>query len=154
MVYTHNQFEVSQHQIETAIRLFLDEDDFYCSATLAGAAEEVLGKMLSEKRKVNNSLQSLTAATLRMLSAQEVEALSDGRPLKGYAVLKEEINFYRNWLKHYSEDDFRIEIDAKEAAEELIDRSVTNFFLLSQRESAPMRRFLEYQQSKYAGAST
>ena len=103
--------------------------------------------MLAEHKKVQNSVQSMVAATLRMLSEEELDALTDGQARKPYTVVAEQMNFYRNWLKHYSAEDFRLEIDTEEAARELIDRAVTNFFLLTQRETPQMRRFLEYQQS-------
>lgn len=44
--------EVATHQLNAAIRLFLEHEDIICSTTLAGAAEEILGKILT-----NNGVQ-------------------------------------------------------------------------------------------------
>ena len=74
----HNQLVVCEHQLNKAIELFLDEEDYYCSATLAGAAEEILGALLSESGK-EHTLQNSINTVLRMLSSDEVEALTGSR---------------------------------------------------------------------------
>ena len=144
----HNQLIVSERQLDRAIRLFLDEGDYYSSGTLAGAAEEILGSLLS-KAGHEHALDNMISTVLKMLSATEVDALGD-RPTKNpRGRISDTLNFYRNWLKHYQEDDFELHIDAKDAASELIDRAVTNFFQLTSRETEQMRRFLEYQRNEY-----
>ncbi len=149
MSETHNQLVVSEHQINRAIRLFLDEKDYYSSGTLAGAAEEILGSLLV-KGGASHSLNDQIKSVLGMLSSEEIEALAEGKQKSHSKIVASVLNFYRNWLKHYCEDDFETNIDAEEAAAELIDRAVTNFFRLTSRESREMRRFLEYQQNLYS----
>lgn len=149
MSETHNQLVVSEHQINRAILLFLDENDYYCSATLAGAAEEILGALLV-KGGASHSLNDQVKSVLSMLSSEEVGALADDKQKDSSKIVASVLNFYRNWLKHYCEDDFETNIDAEEAAAELIDRAITNFFRLTSHESIEMRRFLEYQQNLYS----
>ena len=43
---TYTKTEVAAHQLERALHLFLDENDYVCAITLAGACEEILGKLL------------------------------------------------------------------------------------------------------------
>lgn len=144
----HNQLVVSEHQLDTAIRLFLDDRDFYSSGTLAGAAEEILGKLLEEAGH-EHALNNMISSVRSLLAAEEVDALSDKPKKNPRSAISDELNFYRNWLKHYHKDDFELYIDAEDAAAELIDRAVTNFFQLTGKETKHMRRFLEYQQTQY-----
>lgn len=145
----HNQLVVSEDQLDRAIRLFLDEGDYYSSGTLAGAAEEILGSLLL-KAGHDHALNNMISTVLKLLTAAEVEALGDKSNRNPHSKISDELNFYRNWLKHYREDDFELYIDAKDAASELIDRAVTNFFQLTNRETEQMRRFVEYQRNEYA----
>ena len=144
----HNQLVVGEHQLDTAIRLFLNDRDFYSSGTLAGAAEEILGKLL-ENAGHEHALDNMVSSVLRLLTAEEVDALSDKPKKDPRSTISNELNFYRNWLKHYQKDDFELHIDTEDAAGELIDRAVTNFFQLTGRETKQMRRFLEYQRTQY-----
>jgi hypothetical protein len=144
----HNQLVVSERQLDRAIQLFLDETDYYSSGTLAGAAEEILGKLLLKAGK-EHALDNAISVLLKMLSATEVDALSEKPTQSPSGRISDVLNFYRNWLKHYQEDDFELYIDAEEAASELIDRAVSNFFQLTSRETQQMRRFLEYQRNRY-----
>ena len=142
----HNQLVVSERQLDRAIQLFLDDKDYYSSGTLAGAAEEILGKLLLRAGK-EHALDNAISVLLKMLSTLEVSALSD-KPRSPRGAISDVLNFYRNWLKHYQPDDFELYIDAEEAAGELIDRATSNFFQLTSRETRQMRRFLEYQQNR------
>jgi len=138
---------VSEHQLDRAIQLFLDEEDYYSSGTLAGAAEEILGHLLLKAGR-EHALDNAISSVLKMLSATEVDALSDKPTRSARGRISDVLNFYRNWLKHYREDDFELYIDAKESASELIDRAASNFFQLTSRETPQMRRFLEYQREQ------
>ena len=43
-------------QLETALRLYFEGEDYYSVVTLAGASEEVLGKLLKDKNLKNEKL--------------------------------------------------------------------------------------------------
>ena len=45
---TLSNLDVAERQLERAIALFLDEEDYVSALTLAGAAEEILGKLLNK----------------------------------------------------------------------------------------------------------
>lgn len=45
---TFSYLALATHQMERALRLFLDEGDYICAITLAGAGEEILGRLLEE----------------------------------------------------------------------------------------------------------
>ncbi|MDH3467534.1 MAG: hypothetical protein OES26_16775 [Gammaproteobacteria bacterium] len=42
----HMQIEVAQCQLNRAITLFLDENDYYSSGTLTSASEAIFGKLI------------------------------------------------------------------------------------------------------------
>ena len=146
---THNQLVVSERQLDRAIHLFLDEADYYSSGTLAGAAEEILGHLLSQSGR-EHALGNMISTVLKLLTATEVDSISESKKKDPRGKISDELNFYKNWLKHYREDDFELCIDTQEATSELIDRAVSNFFQLTHRETKQMKRFLEYQRNEHS----
>ena len=89
--------EIAQTQLREAIALFLDEK-FLCAITLAGAAEEVLARLLNARGE-----QSVVE--------DSIEAIQRLREITGFAIMedrpKKEIfnlwNNARNTIKHHSE---------------------------------------------------
>lgn len=53
-----HKIEIAQRQIDTAIELFLNDKDFVSALTLAGAGEEITGKLL-ERKGERNMVQKL-----------------------------------------------------------------------------------------------
>jgi hypothetical protein len=144
-----NQLLVSERQIDRAIQLFLDEADFYSSATLAGAAEEILGCLLREKGR-EPALDNMISTVLKLLTPAEIDEITDARKIGPRRGISRELNLYRNWLKHYQPSQFELAIDAKDAAAELIDRALLNFVHLTEGQTIQMRRFIEWQQHRYS----
>lgn len=132
----HNQKHVARCQLERAIELFLDEKDYYSAATLAGACEEILGKLVERTGK-SRALSNLTIRFRSLLSEEEYKAIDEN---KGLLSL---LNEYRNWLKHYCEDQ-QLFIDSEAAAFDLIDRAHENWIALDEEDSAPMLRFRDH----------
>ena len=84
------QFEISKidvaaHQLDWAIRLFLDHKDYIPAITLAGAAEEILGKAVGA---------GAIYETLKKKFASQF-------PLTEKEVSQDHLNKARNWLKHW-----------------------------------------------------
>ena len=46
---TYDKRSIALEQIETALRLYREGNDFFSVITLAGAAEEIYGKILSSR---------------------------------------------------------------------------------------------------------
>ena len=125
--------EVAEHQLERALRLFLDEKDYVCAITLAGASEEILGKLLKAFGK-EHALGSFVTACVETGRVVYNENWSR----KTFANMA---NSFRNALKHYvTEDPIMV---PREAAVEILDRAIENFFALTSRETENMRRFME-----------
>lgn len=130
---TLTKLEVAEYQLERALRLFLDESDYVCAITLAGASEEILGKLL-EKEGKEHALENIINSCMAAGKAIYNE-IWQPKKFAGMA------NYFRNGLKHYT-DGKPITIP-REAAIEILDRAIDNFWALTSRESPNMRRFRE-----------
>jgi hypothetical protein len=125
--------EVAAHQLERALRLFLDEQDYVCAITLAGASEEVLGKLL-EKSGQQHALGSFVEACVKIGKNIHGEEW----PPKLFVSMANE---FRDSLKHYK--DGQVVTVPREAAVEILDRAIENYWLLTSDETPLMRRFME-----------
>lgn len=130
---TLSKLEVAEYQLERALRLFLEEKDYVCSITLAGAAEEILGTLLKRQGK-EHALGSFVKACVATGRVVYNENWSE-------STFAEMANFFRNGLKHYT-DGAPITVP-REAAVEILDRAVENFFALTSRQTPNMTRFME-----------
>lgn len=118
--------EAARRQLETAIELYLTGKDFISAITLAGAAEEILGKLLAHKAQTN-----------MMSNLIELDkAISGGRPFK---TVNEEVNKVRNWIKHARDKDEPQDMEIEEGeAIAMILRAVVNYNRLTGQITEPM----------------
>jgi hypothetical protein len=130
---TLTKAEVAAHQLERALRLFLDDSDYVCAITLAGACEEILGKLL-EKQEKEHSLGSFVDACVAIGKDVHGEEWSP----KVFVTIANE---FRNGLKHYT-DGQPITVP-REAAVEILDRAVANYWQLTSQKTPLMSRFME-----------
>lgn len=130
---TLTKVEVAAHQLERALSLFLDERDYVCAITLAGACEEILGKLL-EKSGKEHSLGSFVKACVAIGKDVHGEEWSP----KVFVTMASE---FRDGLKHYT-DGQPITVP-REAAVEILDRAVENYWQHTARQTPHMRRFME-----------
>jgi hypothetical protein len=120
--------------------LFLDDRDYVSAITLAGAAEEILGKLLN-KEGMSHWLDEITDGALRLLG-YEGEALQSPEAKKAGKEIANISNHYKNRLKHFNaEDHITFSVDVQAA--EMIDRAISNYWSLTQRETGAMGRFRE-----------
>ncbi|ONG42140.1 hypothetical protein BKE30_01150 [Alkanindiges hydrocarboniclasticus] len=93
------QLEIAKHQLDKSIELLIDEEDYICALTLAGAAEGILAGFNPD---IFNFVRDKAAEKF------------DNTPKE----IANSFNEFRNLLKHGSADILtkRIEIDAFEAA--------------------------------------
>jgi hypothetical protein len=114
--------EVAMHQLEWAIWFFIEKKDDICAATLAGAAEEIYGKLAEQRGK-------------KSMQTEHVESCLDllkcaGHSLPRAAEIKDYMNYLRNALKHCdkahsTEGDVLV---IRGAAKEIIDRAINNMY--------------------------
>lgn len=110
-----SKVEFARLQLDTAIDLFLEDKDFVSALTLAGAGEEITGKLL-ERKGEKNLLQKLHAWF------QE----TTGETIK-YGEFARRANQARNALKHTNnEEEDQLKIYRWETVQ-MIMRAMTNY---------------------------
>jgi len=136
-----NKFDIAVSQLETALGLYFDGGDRFSVITLAGAAEEILGKEL-QSRGQDNALDTDKAATSAIAKALL------GRPVSPEAVVKL-ANRVRNELKHMDPGGSKtVSMDPEDEANAILDRAILNYWRLTEDETPSMARFLR---ERYSG---
>jgi hypothetical protein len=132
---TYDKRSIALRQIETALWLLDNGQDLFSVITLAGAAEEICGQLLKEAG-IDPSLSSLTQAATRIH-----EAIFSGTPDVKTFVTR--ANRARNVLKHHTPgEDREVTLDLRREAIDLLDRAVSNHWLLEQELTPAMKRFV------------
>ena len=124
---TLEYYQVAEIQIETAIDLF-NQGNFICAITLAGAGEEILGKLLPPSAEI-----ALKAMTNKI--SQIAPELSPKEIRDNY------LNIVRNALKHVKEDICEQDIDLRLHAIHYIARACINYASLQNTLTAKMVAF-------------
>ena len=132
--------DIALEQLETALRLFKETEEYISVITLAGAAEEILGKACREQG-IRSALEEMQHSfyLLRKIrfgvKAEEEKDKSD----KWLAV---RANYVRNKAKHVNPiQEPSLLIEAKEEAKDLISRALDNWWALGKPYSVSMLEF-------------
>jgi len=110
-------------QLDRAIRLFLDEEDFACAITLASAADNILREML----KAEFDIDGMKASAILV---DRLYRRRNMNPPGAWRLIRGELQ-PANWLKHYGSDPStgepsRLDFDMEDAANMAIDRAIGN----------------------------
>ncbi len=128
-------------QLESALRLYGSRDsheDLLSVITLAGAAEEILGKLI-ERRGKNNALDSLKATTAAVYKYLFPGDVMDDKILKRSA---DRANRARNALKHLDAGgNPTVELDLPQEAVDILTRAIDNYWLLEESLTPAMGEF-------------
>ncbi len=123
---TLSNLEIAERQLDRAIALFLEEEDYVSSLTLAGTAEEILGKILNLEMNTSHALDELINGALG-LNRVPTGGNEEKEAKKAIANIA---NHFKNRLKHYNaggEITFSIDFYAAE----IIDRAIENYFAVT-----------------------
>ena len=131
-----SKLEIAQIQLDRSIELFFKEKDYISSITLAGAAEEILGKLLNiNNKEIKNSLEEIIEKTITECGDLFTEEIKK----KDIVSLA---NYYRDHCKHIKDGkDTYFSVDFEAA--HLIDRASRNYFKLTGTETKNMVKFRE-----------
>lgn len=133
-IRAHYRKDLSLAQLETALHLYFDGGDRGSVITLAGAADEVFGKLLVAAGG-ETSLQSLIAAVTAIQEKLMGEA---DEP----QYIAERANRARNSLKHWGPGDPHIvKFDLETEACDMLNRAIDNYWNLEHKLSPAMERF-------------
>ncbi|MCZ4311884.1 hypothetical protein O4H66_00565 [Comamonadaceae bacterium G21597-S1] len=121
-IATFTAEHIAQHQLLSAIQLW-HSADYLSALTLAGAADEILGKRL-RKLGLESSFDQLKSLVVTLArSAGETDPNID-------KLVGELLNDTRNALKHYAGDE-AIEIDIRDDCTEMLERAISNYHQLT-----------------------
>lgn len=133
-VESHSKQHIALTQLETGLRLFQEAGDYYSVVTLAGAADEILGRLLESRGGVT-ALSSLTKA------AAAIHLKVHGEPRDEKAFVQR-ANLARNSLKHLgSLGEETVRLDIREEAADMLDRAISNYWALTQSMTPAMEAF-------------
>jgi hypothetical protein len=124
-------------QLCHAIGLYLESTELISSITLAGAAEEILGKLVKNNGGTPAHIQKAEGARSLYIHLWKSDPST-----KRFIDLN---NNTRNELKHLCSGE-EIEVDLKTEAKRIIDRAVKNFHMLGLRSVSIIEK---YERSKY-----
>ena len=125
MKVTIRKLDIAVKQLETAIDVFVDRGDYICSITLAGAAEEILGKLIERNGKHPSVDELCASLILKYAPTADAKHIRD-----------QYLNKARNSLKHANHvNEDEIEIEVEQEAMSMIIRALNNLVVLDR--SAP-----------------
>ena len=113
-----SKVEIAIAQLDTAIQFYLDKSDLISAVTLAGAAEEILGNLVTQEDKANAFAENLDILCYIHRAVFEKEPKR-----KDYVNLR---NGIRNEFKHICSGK-TLEVNLDKEASKLIDRAIGNY---------------------------
>jgi len=121
-------------QLQTALQLYFDSKERGSVITLAGAADEIFGKLLAAAGR-DSSLKSLITAVAEIQEKLFGEAVEPKQ-------IADRANAARNSLKHWNIGDTEIvQFDLETEARDMLNRAIDNYWMLKQKLTPEMERF-------------
>ena len=111
----HDHVVVAQWQLLQALRLYEQDEDYYSVITLAGAAEEIFGRV-SRKMGLGSALDTLKTSLPTLTERFLRQEMTTGEVISS-------VNQAKNWLKHGTDT---LIFDARFEAEDMLDRAIRN----------------------------
>ena len=143
----HDYVHIARTQLDTALHLYFAGEDYYSVVTLAGASEEILGKLLSEAGN-NTALDSLKKDVSAVHKALFGEDLQEKQ-------ISDRANEMRNSLKHGTRGKAKaIKFDARAEAKDMLNRAVDNYYTLTGELATTMDKYLNENVSNNAHLRT
>jgi hypothetical protein len=136
MQKTYAKREIADAHLARALALFIDDEDYLCAITLAGAADEIYGKLyraaVAQDAATNPDRENKSDS--RASLDQEVDAMQAvgahfGEAIERTAAITS-LNRARDAMKHHTAGGDPVMLDAADEAAEIIDRTVRNVMLL------------------------
>jgi len=132
--------DIALEQLETALRLFKETEEYISVVTLAGAAEEILGKACREQN-ITNAIEGIQHSFYLYRKIRFGDsAISEKK--KSDKWVADRANHARNKAKHVNPIvEPYVQIDAKEEAKDLLQRALDNWWALGLPYSPAMLEF-------------
>lgn len=130
--------DLAKSQLELALRLYLKGSEYPSVITLAGAAEEIFGRIA-----VTKNLKPALKRNLHELLDRHKRLFGEEAKENDFATLK---NYAKNALKHGVED---VILDLEEEAAKLLVRALENYQLCSGTEHPKKIMFMAMKQENW-----
>lgn len=132
--------DIALEQLETALRLCKEAKEYISVLTLAGAAEEILGKACREQG-IQNAMEEMQHSFYLLRKIRFGDSATDEKK-KSDKWLADRANHTRNKAKHVNPIlEPLVHIDAKEEANDLLQRALDNWWALGLPYSPAMLEF-------------
>jgi hypothetical protein len=132
--------QAAERQLDRAIVLFIEENDYLCAITLAGAAEGIIGEALRAMGKLP-AVELIADA----INGGEFDANGQLAELIEGLLTIQDLNRVRNLLKHHANDlNATIEHLTDLEAFNLILRAVLNYALLTEKTTSRSIEFFNW----------
>ncbi len=101
---TYKRVNLAIEQLDVAIELFLSEKSYISALTLAGAAEEILGKSLNHNERINSLDESFSTMAYfeKMVKEIRSEEYCENTFKKQFLNPITGVNKAKNELKHWT----------------------------------------------------
>ena len=140
MLKTMNKMDVAVAQLETALKLYFSNGCRISVTTLAGAAEEILGRYVEIKGE--ETALSETVRIVCLFHKKRCGMTPKHAPIKAMA------NFAKNSFKHMDQElDFDITLDIEEEAIDMLNRATDNYWKLTLSLTPLMERYEEFRRT-------
>lgn len=136
----HNKQDIAMQYLDLALSEYIKGKNPYCVLHLAGAAEEMLGKLVQLKNKRN----ALAAAIDRMQSWWRISgaAIASGEDRK-------RILHAKNGIKHIDGvNDLELRLDVSYEIKETIRRALQNFNQLNISQSPAILAYYQHEKNR------
>lgn len=133
-VENHNRLDMARRQLDTALSLYFQGNDHFSVITLAGAADEIFGKVLRAQGQAPRleELSKTVAEIYKRLFGSEIAA----------RTVADRANLARNALKHWDDgQSLDVEFDVLKEAKDMVERSIANYWALFGDLTPSMERF-------------
>lgn len=131
MMNEYTKLKISTELLQQALSMYFEQKAFFAAIHLAGAADDLLGAYIT-RRGGESSFNSLVTAALKI--SKNINGDEESSP-KSMRYL---INRVKNETKHL--DDNKSDVltcDPESEAKDLLDRAVSNYYLLMRDHQLP-----------------
>lgn len=130
----HDRRCIALTQLETALRLYFERQDYYSVIALADAADEIFGQLLAASGRENSieTIKTSVVAIHKHLTGNVIDP----------SAVAIRANLARNALKHWSPGQpLIVSFDSLEEARDMLNRAIDNYWVLEEQLSPAMGRF-------------
>ncbi len=125
-IKSYSKLDIAVNQIQTAIEIYLNDQDPFSVITLAGAGEEILARLLQRHSKEPTLMKHAEA-----LKAIHEELNGKSPDLKH---VRDSLNEAKNTIRHMNcSENGNVTMDPIFEAEAMLNRAIDNYYALTGR---------------------